>query len=205
MASRVCWNCGVSSHQTMYHAPTPHGDLRSWMAPFKCDECGALSIASLQSISPSSPNAIAAEMDRRGSTLAWFPLNALGRRYEDVPSPIADAASEAHACHSIRSFRAAILMARAVIEAVAKDKGITKGTLEKKIDEMHQQQLVRELVRDTAHEIRHLGNEMAHGDFVNPVTEEESEDVLNFMAEVLNEIYQAAARLNRFRDARLAR
>jgi hypothetical protein len=38
-------------------------------------------------------------------------------------------------------------------------------------------------VRDGAHEVRHLGNEMAHGDFVEPVDGEDAELVLQLMDE----------------------
>lgn len=55
------------------------------------------------------------------------------------------------------------MLARAVIEATAKAKEITTGTLYKKIEKMHEQGLLSELVRDQAHEVRYLGNDMAHG------------------------------------------
>jgi hypothetical protein len=92
-----------------------------------------------------------------------------------------------------------------VIEATAKDKGIIKGTLEAKVDKMHDDGLVRELVKEQAHEVRHLGNDMAHGDFVDPVSEEEADETLQLMSEVLDEVYQAPARLEARRQARLAK
>ena len=71
-----------------------------------------------------------------------------------MPKHIGAAASEAHECQSIGAHRAAVMLARAVIEATAKDKGITKGTLFDKIEKMHEHGLVSELVRDQAHEVR---------------------------------------------------
>ena len=48
--------------------------------------------------------------------------------FPDVPSEIAAAASEAYRGRMVANAnRAAILLARSVIEATAKDKGITKG------------------------------------------------------------------------------
>ncbi|QWW20142.1 DUF4145 domain-containing protein [Schaalia sp. 19OD2882] len=135
----------------------------------------------------------------------WLPVRGLGRRFVDVPHPICDAASEAYACYSIRSYRAAILLARSVIEAVAKDKGLTSGTLSSKIDHLAEVAELPGLLVETAHEIRHLGNEMALGDFVADVTEEECDDVLAFMSSLLQYIYQMPAHLTRYREAREAR
>ena len=119
-----------------------------------------------------------------------------------MPSPIGDAASEAYACYSIRSYRAAILLARSVVEAVAKNQGVTDGPLVKKIDALEEQRVISPLMKETAHEIRLVGNEMAHGDFVEAVDEEECDDVLNFMSALLDAVYQQPAKLTRFREQR---
>jgi len=60
------------------------------------------------------------------------------------------------------------------------------------------------MIANTAHEIRHLGNDMAHGDFVEPVTRGQAADVLFFMDEVLDEVYQGPARVNARRASRIA-
>ena len=65
--------------------------------------------------------------------------------------------------------------------------------------------LIRPAVRDQAHEIRHLGNDVAHGDLADPVSKEDSAEVLNLMGEVLNEVWQAPARSARLAAAREAR
>ncbi|TLM83831.1 DUF4145 domain-containing protein [Pseudarthrobacter sp. NamE5] len=52
----------------------------------------------------------------------------------------------------------AILMARSVIEAVAKDHEITSGSLFKKIDAMHEKGLISAFAQKTAHAIRTFGN-----------------------------------------------
>jgi hypothetical protein len=101
--------------------------------------------------------------------------------------------------------RAAILLARGVLEATAKDKGITSGGLFAKIDRMHQERLVRPDVRDGAHEVRAFGNDMAHGDFIQHVTPEEADLVLALMDEVLVEVYQSPARVARAQAARQER
>ena len=175
------------------------------MAPFRCDECGVLSLAAMSLPQVRSAPQAELELEHSRADAVWLPAHGVGKTYDDVPPHIAGAASEAHECLSIGARRAAVLMARSVIEATAKDKGITNGRLSEKIDEMHAQGLIRELVKDQAHEVRHLGNDMAHGDFVDPVTTEEADEILELMAEVLREVYQAPARLKARKDARLSK
>ncbi len=85
---------------------------------------------------------------------------------------------------------------------MAKEQGATEGTLVQKINTLADRQIISPLVKDTAHEIRHMGNAMAHGDFVQDVTEEECGDVLNFMSVLLDAVYQQPAKLTRFREQR---
>jgi hypothetical protein len=168
---------------------------------FRCDGCGALNIA------------IAVGLSGKQEPLAWLsarknadwapkrpvpPRPVAVKSFPDVPPEIAAAASEAYRCLNVAHvYRAAVLMARSVIEATAKAKGIRKGGLADKIDKMHEHQLIRPHVRDGAHEVRYLGNDMAHGDFVQVVTPEDAELVLTLMSEVLEDVYQSPARVAR--------
>lgn len=56
--------------------------------------------------------------------LEWRPTGP--KDYPDVPDTVSSAASEARAVIAAEAHRAAILMARSVIEATAKDKGVTQ-------------------------------------------------------------------------------
>ncbi|WP_323960255.1 DUF4145 domain-containing protein [Arthrobacter sp. JZ12] len=135
----------------------------------------------------------------------WAPQYVEGQAPADVPQAIAKAAGEAHRGHSIGNYMSAILMARTVIEATAKDKGIGVRGLQPKIEELRAREFIREHVKEEAHEIRHFGNDMAHGDLDIPVVEEDSAEVLTLMDEILNEVYQSPARLAAARERRLAR
>ncbi len=99
--------------------------------------------------------------------------------FTDVPEHIRDAAQEAYRCRSINAHRAAVLLARSVVEATAKDKGIKKGPLDRKIDEMQRLGFIREDVRQGAHEVRYLGNDMAHGDFTVNAADGDGEPTSN--------------------------
>lgn len=134
--------------------------------------------------------------------ITWVPKAGEAPPFDDVPPHIAEAASEAHACASIGARMASILMARTVVEATAKAKGITSGRLVSKIDELATQGLVRNSTKDAAHEIRHLGNDMAHGDIDDSPAQVDVDDVLALMDEVLNEVFQGPARTARVRARR---
>lgn len=204
MASRICWNCRTSAHHTIKSAPAKARGEDRWFAAMQCDSCGVLSVAFVRAAFRDSTSAQSWIVNPENA-LGWEPRIIEGEVYSDVPTHIAQAASEAHTCRSVGAFRGAIMLARAVVEATAKDKGITGGNLAVKIEKMLEAHMIRPLVKDTADEIRFMGNDMAHGDFVVPVDENDADDVLAFMAEVLNEVYQAPARMNARREERLAR
>ncbi|WP_216849470.1 DUF4145 domain-containing protein [Pimelobacter simplex] len=183
-------------------------ETETWtvQAAFACDHCGYLQIArseAEQNVQKDAGHANA-EMGKFPDW-EWWPQVGVSREFEDVPSHISDAASEAHRCFSIQAYRGATALARAVIEASAKEVGITKGVLHKKIEDMEKAGHVRAHIREAAHEVRHLGNEVAHGDFVEPVAKDEAEEALALMAEVLQEVFQSPARVRRVRDKREAK
>ena len=205
MASTTCWKCLRVAHMTPVEgsaAVEQHALYEDIMGCFRCDGCGALNIA------------MARRWSAKQDPLAWLagkknvewkpqPLRPrVVKTFPDVPAEIAQAASEAHRCMQV-SGRAAVLMARSVIEATAKDRGITKGKLIDKIDALSE--MVRPHVRDGAHEVRLLGNDMAHGDFTQYVSSEDANLVLTLMDEVLHDVYQSPARVAQAQAARDAR
>ena len=123
----------------------------------------------------------------------WYPKKPLVKAYPDfVPAAIASVAVEAHACLSVQSFRGAVALARAVVEAAAKEKGITKKGIQPKIDELFAQGLIYEHVKDAAHEVRFAGSEVAHGDLVDePISSDEAEAILELMDMVLDGVFIA--------------
>lgn len=209
MATRRCWHCDSISHMTRHKdAVWVDGDANGWavQAAFICDHCGYLQIARSGADQSAAKDAAHANaMMSKFPDWEWWPQVGVAREFADVPSHVADAASEAHRCYSIQAYRGATALARAVIEASAKEVGITKGVLHKKIEELEKAGHVRAHIREAAHEVRHLGNEVAHGDFVDPIAEDEAEEALALMAEVLQEVFQSPARVRRVRERREAK
>jgi len=171
-------------------------------ATFRCQDCGALSVGFFE---PDNNDGFG------GTSVRWMPLPGASQSetFADVPPSVADAAAEAILCMQAGAPRAAILLARAVIEATAKDRGVTKGSLSQKIDQLHERGHIRTYLRDGAHEVRYTGNDMAHGDFPDAISNADAEVLLQLMREVLMEVYQDQARRERLarmaRDARQAR
>jgi hypothetical protein len=214
MASRVCWHCGAKTHMSLNGEPQliewstdARGQAVLMCGLFLCDECRRPSVGlAIRTKNHTSNVSAWLKGDLQDKPkIIWLPANAIGRDFPDVPEHIASAASEAYECHSIGAHRAAGAMARAVIEATAKDKRITKGPLIDKIEEMARQDLIRPHIRDAAHEVRHLGNDMAHGDFIDPIDETETAETLELISEILNEVYQSPAKIARRRAARQAK
>ncbi|GAA3330637.1 hypothetical protein GCM10017712_04620 [Curtobacterium citreum] len=139
---------------------------------------------------------------RYGRSLIWLPLAAETPEVVDVPQSIGRAAKEAYASAAVGNHMAAILMARTVIEATAKEKGITDGTLAAKINAMRDGQLIRPAIAAQAHEVRFAGNDMAHGDIDVAPEPVDAEEILALMGSVLTEVFQDPARLERIRAKR---
>lgn len=212
MTNRRCWHCDVVSHMTVQGSPSLiASEQHGWLlqATFSCDQCKYLQIGEgLRRKTGNTGwdhNVGGWFAGRADGELTWYPAVGVSPPFLDVPDHIAEAASEAHRCWSIQAFRGATALARAVIEASAKEKGITKGQLFEKIEKLEAAGHIRSHIREAAHEVRHLGNEVAHGDFVETIESEEAEEVLALMAEVLQEVFQSPARVARVKAAREAK
>jgi len=123
----------------------------------------------------------------------WWPTQPPVKNYPDsVPEQIASLAAEVHACLGISTCRGAVALARAVVEATAKEKGITVWGIASKIDELYEQHLIYEHVKDAAHEVRLAGNDIAHGDLVTEaITLEEATELVELMDMVLDGVFIA--------------
>ena len=203
MAKRQCWHCNTTSHMTQYAKATKFEynedvDDVLYVAYCRCDNCSAPNIAITESVRDDYGTAYQAPqyMENPHRVIyTWLPSEPRGKEYKDVPNLIASPASEAYACYSINSYRACILMARSVIEAICKDKNIKTGNLAQKIEQLAKVASMPTIVTEQANEIRYFGNEMAHGDFTQPVSEEDANDVLDLMDIIIDYVYQQPEQL----------
>lgn len=212
MMSQVCGRCGVVAHMDpvtgVLNLPDEVRGGRFELT-FSCANCRRLNLASMLDDDYHVESVYYGQREEADdfdwSEAEWLPRHREIRDFPDVPQHIAQAASEATLCLSVGAFRAVGALTRAVIEAVAKEKGITSGKLFTKIEALHDQGLIRAHVKEAAHEVRYFGNDMAHGDFVEPASSEEAAEAIELMSEVLNEVFQSVAKVERVRQARLAK
>lgn len=208
MTATVCAWCKAHSNMTPVSTtqmiPLENSSAYQLVqAGFRCNHCKKLSIGSSMAGARESFSTSGIEHNWwDGKKIHWTPEQVGGRDFPDVPAHIAPAADEAFKCRSIDALRSAILLARSVIEATCKDKGVTSGPLASKINDMTAKGFIRPFTQDAAHELRYLGNDMAHGDFVNEVDAADADAVLEVMAEILNEVYQGPARVSRMKAKR---
>jgi Domain of unknown function (DUF4145) len=198
--TRVCPHCNVVAHFTeVWSRSSVDDDLFHVAGIFArfcwvCDNCARpICGVYLSSGSIADP------------PLVW-PEAVMFKTYPDVPEAIAAAASEAHQALGALAPRASVAMARATVEATAKDKGITGRNLEVKIDNLAGASLISETMRVAAHEVRFAGNEAAHGDLVDePISVEDAEEILRLMDAILHRVYQEPAEIARVRAKREGR
>jgi len=216
MTTIICGWCGDKSHMTRVGAPltrrvSSFGSGEQWIADaaYTCDGCHRMSVVTWTTTHDLSDRWLE-EYGHDGGPqnyegARWSPSPGHNKEFPDVPAHIAGAASEAWLCYTSGATRGACALARAVVEATAKNKGFTKGALIAKIEALADAGLIRSAVREQAHEIRHIGNDVAHGDLDDGVTVEDAAEVLELMGEVLSEVFQAPARKDRLKAAREAR
>jgi len=208
MMSTVCGHCGRYAHMTegpVAWSQTEGSGAVELSSVYSCDQCKNYSVAtSPRSDAEIGRNPLEIARSRRDDEWAWFPQGTERRVYADVPDAIARVANEAHACASVGAHTGAILLARTVVEATAKDQGVMSGNLVSKIDALKDKNLIRPGIAEAAHEIRHLGNDMAHGDLEDAPDRADADDVLALMAQVLSEVYQGPALVKKVRARRSA-
>jgi hypothetical protein len=195
MPALTCPHCGVYARFTRVWERTSNPENDPWFDPAACLTCDACE------------KPIAAELNDIGMITQFWPTSVKGRSFPDVPVPLADAASQAHLCLSAGSPMGAVVVARAVVEAVAKDHGITNGDLKKKIDRLHADGYITSTMRAAATEIRFAGNEAAHGDVAAVVTEErpgieDAAEIVGLMDSILERLYQEPTRIAKIRTKR---
>lgn len=199
MVARICWGCGVHAQMHGLGTASRRDDPWSkWSIPLTCGHCGEINVAHANSRYDDSENAYAEFLAESGSQAAWFPKQLDAPTFDDTPDEISESAREAYVAKSNEAYRAAILMARAVLEAICKDHGGTEGRLVEKIDAMRGAGHITNSLSAAAHAVRDLGNDMAHGDFVKTTpTEDEASAVLAIMRQLIEQLYEQDARTAR--------
>jgi Domain of unknown function (DUF4145) len=184
----------------------PEGGRMVTEAAYQCPNCERLVIAwEVAGTYRARSEKDEAQKREWSHSVRFVPGRRDSKTFPDVPDHIAQAATEATLCLSVGAFRAVGALARAVIEATAKDKSADGNTLYDRINALAEAGHVRKHTKEQAHEVRHFGNGMAHGDFTDPLSKEDATEIVTLMAEILDEVYQSPARLEQVKAAREAK
>ena len=166
------------------------------MSTFKCDSCSRISIgAGSVILNPTkSMDAVLAGFQPQ----YWIPANKGTPKFEHLPDHINRAFNEVYECTSVNASMSAVLMCRTIIEATAKDNGVTKGQLRDKIDVLQERGIISEFIAKVGHTLRSFGNDMAHGDIAVEVSAEEAGKAVKFLEAFLQHVYELPGRLAEF-------
>jgi hypothetical protein len=119
-----------------------------------------------------------------------------------VPDGIAQAFAEAARALAANCPRAALVMARRTLEAVAVDKGQTSGSLAERLRALSATGALHPSLADWATEVRLAGNLGAHFDPMTTVSCDDAKAVLLFVKELMRFLYELPAQLARARATR---
>jgi hypothetical protein len=133
----------------------------------------------------------------------WWPL-AGSSAHQAVPAEIASALNEAVLCLSANCPRAAAVMARRTLEAIATDKGggKTKDTLAQKLSNMAATGVLQPALADWAKEVRAVGNSGAHHDPIDTVSNADAAQLIEFLQALIEYLYVLPYDLAQRRAAR---
>jgi hypothetical protein len=201
MAATTCAFCGTKANMVplwVHELPALFGQSADYVVPTMCTECSMVMVALVgnngyNTIQSTDRVRVAAQVLDGAYSVDWYPATATTFDFPYAPKRIARAAEEAHQAAQIGAYMGSILMARTTVEATAKHLGITQGRLIQKIDAMRDQGHIRPAIQKAAHQIRDLGNEMAHGDIDEAPTEQDATDVLRLMDAMLRDVFEVEA------------
>lgn len=204
MSTHTCGYCDAYTNITpiagtiIAKRPTMHATNYQVSIAAYCNNCKKISVANGISASPKvqirnegimKTDSVIIETMRTLQQPQWEPkhLAEVDTRY--LPEEIADAYQEAHNALTINAYRSVLILSRAIIEAAAKANNIEGKNLYTLIENLHKDGLIRSSLKEVAHAIRILGNDIAHGDLQAAPTREDAEDTLQLTRWVLDDIY----------------
>lgn len=141
--------------------------------------------------------------DRAGNGLHWYPAPGAGQLDPSVNPRVASCFDEGARCLGIGAHRAAAVMLRSALTAFVKDKGDEKAQAERHLKtalkHMKNGGQLHPSLWDWADHLNQLGNEGAHPEDYDDVTEEEAVALSNFVKQLIHIEYEMPAQLLRAR------
>lgn len=188
---RECWNCGIAVKMQLLGEKQrleSYGEGRSKYAElYRCPACAMPAI-----LSYTAEPIWNLPGEEQAWGFSWLPEPRSRKEYgPEIPEKIAEVAKEAHLCHSVGAYRAAVVLCRTALEAAVKDQDVTGKTLSAKIEELAKHGLVHPKVREGMDALRKAGNIAVHDEtkLADPQTESHSRLFLKVLDIVLDGLY----------------
>ena len=123
---------------------------------------------------------------------------------EELPEAVGIDLKEASACLSVGANKAAVSMCRRALEGSMGEKGAAGSTLYEKIEDLKNKGILTEVLAETAHEIRFLGNYGAHpqDDALDQVDRAEADGLFEFVVTLFKYLYELPAQLAKRKSER---
>jgi hypothetical protein len=109
-----------------------------------------------------------------------------------IPKDIGDDLTESKFCFSIGAFRASAVMARRSMQSACIDKGAKKKNLVDQVDELKNNGVITNDLKEWADVVRWVGNDAAHPN-KDIVEKDDAKDILELAEQFLHVIYVAPA------------
>ena len=146
----------------------------------RCQGCGGLFVA---------------QEEAREQWIAVYPIPHKAAPNE-VPEPAKSEFEEASLCFAVGAYRACISMCQIAVEHVWHEQGVSG------LSELKDKGIIPPRLFDRANEVRLWGNLEKHQLFVEPVSSEDSEQLVGYVQIILNEVYVEPKRLDRLTKKR---
>ena len=201
---RVCTQCGYRSEMLLISQDDDDYDneheghaIKNVFKILKCRSCEAIIVLRFVACIPIDDE-IYLKDSLQQTIYRENILYSLPRvRDEAIPNEIAEVAIQAESIARI-SPRAAVVLCRAALEEICRERGIThQGSLQQKLDNLFQHEHLAQEMKEIMHAIRLLGNEgahSAHAAFVRDVQLDDVHNLIGLLDYVLERIYVDKAR-----------
>ena len=135
----------------------------------------------------------------------WWPPATTARLDPSVPQSVREALDEGLKCRATHAPRGAAVMYRLTLQLMVADNGSAAAqakvdkNLNDGLEQMWRDGDLSKDLWDWTHELRFAGNAGAHHNPLDPVTDEEAEELQKFLAELIETWYTRPARVRRAR------
>jgi hypothetical protein len=194
----TCAFCGEKGQFSLaYHGEKkkPNSDKRLNFDVYKCSNCGGFVHAFWSASEFASMSG-----GLYGYKILPWPLVGKPEPSENWPDGMKRFWIQAHDSLGSENWDAAVLMARAALQFVVREKGAKKGNLKSEVEDLAAKNILHPLMAEWSHEIRELANDSAHPEpTAPPPTSEDAKDIVKFLDFLLFYLYDLPKQISDYR------